>query len=189
MKTIKRTIVLLAIGGVIGVVFSGAFASFVQYSNTMEFCISCHSMRATVYEEFKETSHYSNASGVRAVCADCHVPHHNWPATVVKKIKATKELFYHVTGILDTPEELEANRLELAEAVWARMEANDSRECRNCHRRDAMALDSQKKRARVKHEEGDKNGQTCIDCHKGIAHKPVHEELEKEEGESQDFKL
>ena len=30
------------------------------------------------------------------------------------------------------------------------------------------------------------DGQTCIDCHKGIAHKPVHHLLEKETGAAAD---
>jgi len=189
LRTHKRTIIVLIIGAALGVIFSGTFASFVQYSNTMEFCISCHEMRDTVYEEFKETTHYMNQSGVRAVCADCHVPHGNWLATLAVKVRATKELVYHTTGILNTPEQLDAKRLELAQGVWAKMKASDSRECRNCHVREAMILTSQKKRARVKHEEAEKEAKTCIDCHKGIAHKPVHEELEKGEGESEDFKL
>ncbi len=29
---------------------------------------------AMVYQEYKETIHYSNRSGVRAICPDCHVP-------------------------------------------------------------------------------------------------------------------
>lgn len=188
-KNAKRTLVVLIVGAVVGVIFSGAFASFVQYSNTLDFCTSCHEMRDTVYKEYKETPHYSNRTGVRAVCADCHVPHKNWIATLVKKTFATKELIYHITGIVDSPEELDAKRLELAQAVWARMEGNDSRFCRNCHETEAMVLSSQKKRAQVKHKEAQDEGKTCIDCHKGIAHKPVHEELEKEESGSEDFKL
>ena len=189
MITLKRTLVVLILGAILGVLFSGAFASFVQYSNTMEFCISCHEMRDTVYQEFKKTPHYMNTSGVRAVCADCHVPHGNWMATLARKIVATKELVYHVTGIVDTPEKLDAKRLELAEHVWAQMRANDSRECRNCHNQAAMLIDTQKKRAQVKHREGIEEGKTCIDCHMGIAHKPVHEELKEEEGEAESFKL
>lgn len=189
MKAAKRTIVILFIGALLGVAFSGVFASFVEYTNTTEFCISCHEMRDTVYEEYKKTSHYSNKYGVRASCSDCHVPHGSWTAMLARKIRATKELFYHGTGILDTAEELEEKRLELAQNVWAGMQASDSRECRNCHSREAMMIDDQKKRAQVQHQEAKAEGKTCIDCHKGIAHKDVHTELEEKEGESEGFTL
>ena len=180
---LKTTIVVLILGAIVGVVFSGALASFVQYSNKMEFCISCHEMESTVYQEFKETPHYANASGVRAKCSDCHVPHGNWIATLATKVLKTKELYYHAVGKLDTPEKFEANRLEMAESVWASMKASDSRECRNCHVREAMLIDKQRKRAQVKHREAKDEGKTCIDCHKGIAHKPVHEKETEKEGE------
>jgi cytochrome c-type protein NapC len=69
------------------------------------------------------------------------------------------------------------------------MKANGSLECRNCHRAEAMALDEQKPRARAQHADAVKSGETCIDCHKGIAHKkPALPEDEKPEQE-EDFSL
>jgi nitrate/TMAO reductase-like tetraheme cytochrome c subunit len=52
------------------------------------------------------------------------------------------------------------------------MQANDSRECRSCHALESMDIDSQDKSARKKHtlERKIEKGETCIDCHKGIAH-------------------
>jgi len=44
---------------------------------------------------------------------------------------------------------------------------------------DSMDLERQKPRARGQHESAKTEGETCIDCHKGIAHKPVHQALEK----------
>lgn len=171
----------------LGVVFSGAFASFVQYSNTMEFCISCHEMEATVYQEYKDSVHYTSRSGVRPVCADCHVPHDNWLKMVGYKVLATKELYVHVIGGIDTPEKFEAKRAELAQGVWDRMKATDSRECRHCHNTEAWDLALQARRARTMHESMAETGETCIDCHKGIAHKPV--ETEEEEGGFEPFGL
>jgi cytochrome c-type protein NapC len=141
-------------------------------------------MRSTVYEELKTTIHYANRTGVRATCPDCHVPK-QWTHKLVRKIQATfNELPLHIVGALDTPEKFEAKRLELAKGVWAKMKATDSRECRNCHHMESMDLEKQKPRARGQHESAKAEGETCIDCHKGIAHKHVHEALEKpaEEG-------
>lgn len=45
----------------------------VHYTSTTEFCLSCHAMRA-VGEEYRSSTHFRNASGVRAECEDCHIP-------------------------------------------------------------------------------------------------------------------
>ncbi len=50
------------------------------------------------------------------------------------------------------------------------MKANDSHECRNCHSWEAMDPHKQSPRASAKMEKAQKEGKTCIDCHKGIAH-------------------
>jgi hypothetical protein len=44
-----------------------------------------------------------------------------------------------------------------------------------------MDPENQKPRARKQHMNAMKAGNTCIDCHKGIAHKKVHDQLEDEE--------
>ena len=162
--------VLLIAGGVGGVIFWGGFNTFMEYTNTLEFCISCHEMEQTVYEEYKKSVHYKNPSGVRVICSDCHVPK-EWTPKLLRKIRASNELFHKFLGTIDTREKFEAKRLELAEHVWASMEASDSRECRNCHSYEAMDFHKQTRRAREKMQEGLKQGKTCIDCHKGIAHK------------------
>ncbi len=63
---------------------------------------------------------------------------------------------------------------------WERMKATDSVECRNCHNFDSMMPEFQKPRARQQHLNAMKTGQTCIDCHKGIAHKNVRDRAEDE---------
>ena len=78
---------LLLIGFVGGIIFWGGFNTGMEKANTEEFCISCHEMRNTVYQEYMETVHYNNRSGVRATCPDCHVPH-EWGPKMIRKIKA-----------------------------------------------------------------------------------------------------
>ena len=90
---------------------------------------------------------------------------------MVRKVRATNELFHKIMGTISTKEKFEAKRLELAEHVWASMMANDSRECRNCHSYEAMDFHKQQRRAQEKMQEGLKEGKTCIECHKGVAHK------------------
>lgn len=167
--------ILLTVGLFAGIVVWGGFNTAMEATNTLEFCISCHEMQDTVYEEYKTSVHYKNPAGVRAVCSDCHVPH-EWGPKVVRKIKASNELWHKIRGTIDTPEKFEAKREELANNVWAAMKATDSRECRNCHSFEAMDFEHQDRRAREKMEPVAlgtdlSEGSTCIDCHKGIAHK------------------
>lgn len=177
---------LIVIGGIGGVLFWGGFNWALELSNTETFCISCHEMRSTVYEELKKTVHFKNPSGVRATCPDCHVPK-QWFYKVIRKVQATfNELPLHLIGFIDTAEKFEAHRLEMAENVWADMKATDSRECRNCHLMGSMALTRQSRRAQAQHGSAAEEGETCIDCHKGIAHKPVHKQLEEKEDDSGD---
>lgn len=160
---------LLAGGFVAGIIFWGGFNTAMEATNELEFCISCHEMKNTVYQEYKKTIHYANRTGVRAVCSDCHVPK-DWTHKVIRKIRASGEVWGKITGTIGTPEKFEAKRLELAQREWARMKASDSRECRNCHSFEGMNTDMQKQRARKSHESALEDKQTCIDCHKGIAH-------------------
>jgi len=162
----------LTIGGfLMGIVFWGGFNTALEVTNTENFCIGCHEMRDNVFAELQQTVHYTNKSGVRATCPDCHVPH-NWTSKIARKTAASKEVYGTIFGTINTPEKFEAKRLTLAEHEWARMEANDSLECRNCHSADSMDITQQSTRASEAHERFLFTGeQTCIDCHKGIAHR------------------
>lgn len=157
------------IGLAAGVVLWGGFNTVLEATNTMEFCVSCHEMRDYVFKEYKESPHYKNASGVRAGCPDCHVPR-DWTHKVIRKVQATNELWAKLKGTIDTPEKFEARRLDLARHEWQRMRDNDSRECRNCHSYEAMDFHKQDKNAAKSMQQAAQSGQTCIDCHKGIAH-------------------
>ena len=168
---------------VVGVIFWGGFNTAMEVTNTMDFCISCHEMEENVYQEYKKTIHYTNRSGVRASCSDCHVPD-PWVHKVVRKIQASNEVLHKVLGTIDTPEKFDRKRLQLAKNVWKAMKSTDSRECRNCHDFASMKPENQKARSRKQHMNAMKAGNTCIDCHKGIAHKKVHDQLTEEEQEA-----
>ncbi len=160
---------LLSVGFIAGIFFWGGFNTVMEATNTLDFCISCHEMRDNVYQEYKETIHYTNRTGVRAVCSDCHVPK-DWGHKMMRKIQASQEVYGKIMGTIDTKEKFEAKRLELAEHEWARMKASDSRECRNCHSFDSMNIEKQKLRGSKMHKIAQEEKKTCIDCHKGIAH-------------------
>src|SRR5580765_1918038 len=119
--------VLVLAGFVAGVVFWGGFNTALEVTNTEKFCTGCHEMRDNVFAELKTTVHFSNRSGVRATCPDCHVPH-EWTHKIARKMQASKEVWGKIFGTIDTREKFEAHRLELARHEWSRLKANDSLE-------------------------------------------------------------
>ena len=152
-----------------GIIFWGGFNTGLEMTNKLEFCISCHEMRDNVYQEYKETIHYSNRTGVRAICSDCHVPK-DWTHKMIRKSKASFEVWGKLTGVIDTKEKFEAERIKLATHEWQRMKDSNSRECRNCHSFEAMSPELRNQTPYKKHMKAKEDGKTCIDCHKGIAH-------------------
>jgi cytochrome c-type protein NapC len=166
-------IVLISIIFLAGIGFAGLFNAGLAYTNEMEFCVSCHTME-TNYNEYKESLHYKNQSGVQATCADCHVPKPFFPK-MVTKIVAAKDVYHEIIGTIDTPEKFEAHRWDMASRVWAKMERSNSRECRSCHEFSNMDLSEQGRSARSRHARAEERGKTCIDCHKGIVHREPSE--------------
>lgn len=160
---------LFTVGFISGIIFWGGFNTAMEATNTEAFCISCHEMDENVYKEYQTTIHYSNRSGVRAVCSDCHVPK-SWTPKMIRKIQASREVYHKVLGTINTPEKFEEKRHVLAQNVWRAMKKTDSRECRNCHKFDYMDLSVQGDRPARNHQMAMTEGKTCIDCHKGIAH-------------------
>ena len=157
-----------------------SFAGAVNYTNTTEFCVSCHSQQVP-YEEYRQSLHYSNASGVRAGCPDCHVPQ-STGLKLVAKMMAVKDVYHEIAGTISTAEKFETQRWEMANRVWDKMEESDSRECRSCHADHAMDLSEQDSTAKKKHRRAMKSEDTCIDCHKGIAHHLPEEPAELQPG-------
>jgi cytochrome c-type protein NapC len=163
-----------------GIIFWGGFNTAMEATNTLEFCTTCHEMRDTVYQEYKETIHYTNRTGVRAICSDCHVPK-DWVHKMIRKSQASFEVWGKITGSIDTKEKFEAKRMTLATHEWERMKGNNSRECRNCHNFEAMSPTLQKQTPYKKHMKAKEEGKACIDCHKGIAHKLPKEYVDPDE--------
>lgn len=168
------SVILLALGAGI----AGGFSTALDETNTTEFCTSCHSMQ-WVKEEWEQSAHHTNASGVRAECSDCHVPHAMLPKLRAKLV-AANDVWNEILGTIDDKEKFEAHRWRMANRVWARMLASDSRECRACHTEAAMDLGEQSRSARKKHRRAMRDGVTCVECHRGVAHEEPEEPEEPE---------
>jgi len=175
----KRASLLVIISAMItGILLLTGFHGVLNATNTESFCISCHEMKIN-YEEYKDTAHYKNRTGVRATCPDCHVPRDFGPK-IVAKIRASKDVWHHLAGTIDSKEKYESYRLTMARTVWKKLKETDSRECRVCHTVESMDFEEQQGRAARKHKKMAEKGQTCIDCHKGVAHE-LPEDYDEEE--------
>lgn len=114
------------------------------------FCLSCHSM-SKPFEEYQGTVHFSNQKGIRAECADCHIPKSGMDY-LFAKLKASKDIYHEfVSGKIDSDDKFEAHRQEMAETVWKELKATDSATCRSCHSFDAMDIASQSESAQKMH--------------------------------------
>ncbi len=153
-----------------GMIYMITFNWTMKITSTEQFCIGCHEMADNMYPSYVKSIHYSNRSGVRATCSDCHVPH-EWTDKIVRKIQASKEVWGKITGTIDTREKFLEHRLYLAKREWKRFKENDSLECRNCHDQSYFNFEKQQAPGKFMHTVMIDTGQfTCIDCHKGIAH-------------------
>jgi nitrate/TMAO reductase-like tetraheme cytochrome c subunit len=153
-----------------GALALGAVDWTLEATSTNGFCYTCHSHATFIRPDYEASSHFANASGVRAGCADCHLPHDNVLETAGAKLAASVDAIAEWRGELATQEKYDGRRTELAEKVWREFEANDSRFCRSCHERDAMAATLQSPAASRMHARARETGRTCIACHKGIVH-------------------
>jgi cytochrome c-type protein NapC len=160
----------LLVGVVLGIVFWGGFNTAVEMTNKEAFCIGCHEMRDNVYKEYSEnTIHYTNRTGVRATCPDCHVPK-EWGPKMLRKIQASRELYGKATGSIDTPREIRGQAPAPGRTRVGAHEGQRLAGMPQLPHAQEHGRRKQKPRAKKSHELAVKNSETCIDCHKGIAH-------------------
>ncbi|MCK8462898.1 pentaheme c-type cytochrome TorC [Aliiroseovarius sp. S1339] len=168
--SVKIGLGILVTGGFIaGAASWQGFNTALEVTNSEEFCLSCHTMRDNMLPELQKTVHWSNRSGVRAECQDCHVPH-EFTDKIARKMQASREVWGQLVGTIGTREKFEEHRVVLARREWARMEANDSRECRACHDYKDMDINLMRPTSQVAMRAAAERDESCISCHKGIAH-------------------
>jgi nitrate/TMAO reductase-like tetraheme cytochrome c subunit len=154
----------------LGAMALGTMNYTLHATSTTEFCYTCHSHESFIKPEYESSGHFANTAGVRADCADCHLPHENWFEYVWTKAVVSLDIVPELMGKLDTAEKFEEHRAEMAESVWRQFKANDSKFCRSCHSIEAMDLESQGRSTARRHSTAADKDKTCIDCHYGIVH-------------------
>jgi nitrate/TMAO reductase-like tetraheme cytochrome c subunit len=155
----------------LGAVGLGGVNWVVHQTSSTEFCLGCHSHERFIKPEYEASSHFRNEVGVRAACADCHLPHDSWFELMLTKVVVSKDVFGELTGKISTQEKYEARRGAMAQTVWRQMLANGSKFCRSCHSFEAMDLTAQGGAPARMHKKAVQSGATCIECHRGIVHK------------------
>jgi cytochrome c-type protein NapC len=158
---------LLAAGFALGLVGTVGFQYALDAVGTNAFCGSCHANDAA--REWRESVHHDNSSGFVTGCSDCHVPREFLPK-VARTAKSVREIWGHLTGVINTREKYEAHRKAMDEREWNRLRGNGARECRNCHDPESMA-NKDKADAGAIHRSAPAGGMVCIDCHKGVGHR------------------
>ena len=143
----------------------------VAVTGTNQFCGgACHSMQ-WVAQEHQVGPHGATRTGMRATCHDCHIPR-EYPHLLWYKAKAgVKDVIGEMRGVISTEEKFNKERARMAESVWAEYKSNNSANCRTCHVFTPEVVKKQKDFVQPMHEQVLAGAATCIDCHKGIAHK------------------
>ena len=168
-SAITLAVALLVVCGVVGAAMVGVAGATLHATATEQFCTSCHEMASGPAAEFKDSVHDKSRTGVRPDCADCHLPKALVPM-MIRKIEASREVWGHLTGYIDTPEKFEKARYDMAAREWKRLIANDSQECRDCHKVTAVDFSKQSENAQARHAKAKAEKMTCIECHFGVAH-------------------
>jgi nitrate/TMAO reductase-like tetraheme cytochrome c subunit len=155
---------IIGAGGVIGT------QVMVAQTGTNEFCGgACHSMQWAA-QEYKQSVHFANRSGVQAGCHDCHIPH-AYPQLLWYKAKAgIKDAIGEARGVISTKEKFDKERLRMAKEVWEEFKETSSANCQHCHAFSPEVVAKQKEFAQPMHKMVLEKQGTCIDCHKGVAH-------------------
>ena len=182
MRLLRAPATLVFVGGVtVGVALVIFTNVMVHATGTNEFCAgACHSMKFP-NEEYEQSLHYMNHSGVRATCADCHIPAEYPQKLIHKTLSGIRDSIAEARGVISTREKYEARRMEMAQREIARLKARDSAECRHCHGIDFMDLKRQSAYTARAHRQAVETNRTCVDCHRGVAHTYPEEEEEGSE--------
>ncbi len=159
-----KTLLLTCFGIILGIGLSLVGAEMIEQTSGEEFCSKCHSMVGPTMA-YKEDIHGGNNNkGLKAKCADCHLPHDN--------------VFHYVyakgyTGIKDVlGEYFWADTVDWVGKLEDREHFTYSTGCQKCHDLDAIKYEIPK--AFLAHRDF-KTGKvtSCVKCHEHVGHKDI----------------
>ena len=166
---------LVALGIVVGLVGAGATTWAVNATSTDNFCATaCHSMQ-WADAAYRQSPHFANPHGVRASCAECHIPFESRPATPfqyifgtmwTKEVDGMHDAIATLRGTISTEEKWKARQPQLAADVEAWFRRTNYVTCKGCHQ-----LDAATGKLADKHAAMLKDGPLdCVQCHADAGH-------------------
>lgn len=168
LSIMKKFLILLFFGICLGVVLSLVGAEMIERTSGVEFCSKCHSMEGMA-ESYKVSMHGgNNRIGIKAKCADCHLPHDDVFTYVTAKA---------YTGIRDVLGELFwVDDIDWIANLERRKEYTYSNGCQKCHNLDVVKYEIPK--AYLAHRDF-KTGKvdSCVQCHEHVGHKNIKAHL------------
>ncbi|MBU8879816.1 NapC/NirT family cytochrome c [Bacillus sp. FJAT-29790] len=134
--------ILIFIGVFAGIIISAVTAKTFAYTDSADFCQSCHIM-TSVHESFTDSTH------AKLACNDCHLPHETQTGKLTFKAKAgLNHMYYNTLGSEKIPDVLLATERS-AKVI--------NQNCVDCHE---STVDN------VSHDAKD----SCTSCHQEIPH-------------------
>ena len=167
----KKGVVLIFCGLVIGIIGSLLAAEMVERTAGVDFCARCHTMKGVAQAYENDIHGGSNIYGIRARCVDCHLPHDNVAHYLVAKA---------YTGTQDVLGEMFWSKsVDWVGNLKKREEFVYTSGCQQCHDLDAIRYEIPK--AFLAHREF-KMGvvSSCVHCHNHVGHKYIKEFLLKQ---------
>ena len=163
---------------IVGALGLGGIQYGIHATSSTAFCSTCHVGMDTIVEEYKQSIHYKNRTGVRAECSDCHVPKEIVPKLVEKVTTGTRHMWAKLTKDINPDNFDSEHRQRMADRATETIREMGSSTCMSCHDFERMDLDKQSKSAKKKHPIEKRKDKTCIDCHSGVAHKLPEPDLD-----------
>lgn len=169
---------LLAAGALVGAASLVVATEAVRQASTYEFCSgACHSMQWAT-ESNQRSVHYSNSLGLRAACADCHIPHHTGHSGPIEYLELVAfkakggigDLIAEMRGGIPTREKWEREQPRLSQAVVQWFEDSRSITCQGCHDLKAFGGDYSQMTKMVHADLLHATTVNCVKCHKHVGH-------------------
>lgn len=163
---LKTGWVILPLGIILGAVSVLTSMKAISYTNTNEFCQSCH-IHPHAEDSWRQSSHYYNQSGMRIGCVDCHLPPEGDFHYLEAKVRHGLHDFYafHFKDH-DSFDWEQKRQLEHAEQIVY----NES--CVSCH--ENLFTKNLSSEGGVAHLHYEQNAERldlqCINCHLDVGH-------------------
>ncbi len=165
-----RLLFFVLVGIVVGLGIALGSAEMIEKTSGVEFCSSCHSMKAMV-AAYENSSHGgNNKNGFKAKCTACHLPHDNvLHYVLIKAESGTKDVLGEIFWV---------DNFDFLGNLQHRQEFVYSSGCMECHDLDAMKYEIPK--AYLAHRDF-RNGvvKSCVKCHEHVGHKDITLQIKK----------